>query len=120
MYSDSDSEEDNYNMLDDALPVLKRLARPKVTKNSAKRFVDAVAASKISPSVLVKQIFGSDCEEILDIDSLESSNSYHTPDSDVMDEAEEVADLVTPESTIDAPQLMLSLTLFSFIQNVAV
>lgn len=99
-------------MLDDALPLSKRLAKPKSAKNRMTAIVENVAASKFSPSSLTKDIFGSESDEYLKIDSPASSASYQRADSDGADVQQAVTDLATPESDDEAYPPILSITPF--------
>ena len=64
LYPDGTSEDKieeavDVRLLDDSLSMAKRLLKSNVTKTEAINFAKAVAASKISPTSLTKEIFGS-------------------------------------------------------------
>jgi hypothetical protein len=75
----------------------------------------AVAAKKISPAVSANGIFGSESDEFLDVYSPPSSSSYHRANLEIVDEANEVTDLVSPDSNVEVLQPMLSVVPFPTI-----
>ena len=110
MYPDGDSDEElDTHLLHDSLPLSTQLARSKAPKKKMMTAIaEDIAASKFSPASLSKDVFESESDEFLKIDSPVSSANYHRAESVGEDESAVVTDLVTPDSQNEAHPPILS------------
>lgn len=81
IYPDSEEEVDD-RLLEETLPLPKRLAKLKSTTSLLHGVIPEVVANKVSPPLLTKQIFGSESDEFLDVHSPQSSARCRRADLD--------------------------------------